>query len=157
MIKFNNLNNLSAYLKKTEAEEIYMKKINSINLSFTTLLNSITSKFHEYDNKIFNCQLSIHSNSTDIASLDSIIGSIESNTGSMYFEIQDMSDVLTAYTDNYETYTNEIANELSKPEVVSDIKKMTELSKEQRRLTQTVELYQTYKTQFFYLINSIKL
>jgi hypothetical protein len=112
MIKFNNLNNLSAYLKKTEAEEIYMKKINSINLSFTTLLNSITSKFHEYDNKIFNCQLSIHSNSTDIASLDSIIGSIESNTNSMYLEVQDMSDILTAYTDNYETYTNEIANEL---------------------------------------------
>lgn len=89
-----------------------MKKINSINLSFTTLLNSITSKFHEYDNKIFNCQLSIHSNSTDIASLDSIIGSIESNTNSMYLEIQDISGILTAYTDNYETYTNEIANEL---------------------------------------------
>ena len=29
---------------------------------------------------------------------------------------------------------NEISNELSNPEVVSDIKKMTELSKEQRRL-----------------------
>lgn len=89
-----------------------MKKINSINLSFTTLLNSITSKFHEYDNKIFNCQLSIHSNSTDIASLDSIIGSIESNTNSMYLEVQDISGILTAYTDQYETYTNEIANQL---------------------------------------------
>lgn len=89
-----------------------MKKINSINISFTTLLNSITSKFHEYDNKIFNCQLSIHSNSTDIASLDSIIGSIESNTDRLSTDISDMSDVLTAYTDNYETYTNEIANEL---------------------------------------------
>ena len=89
-----------------------MKKINSINISFTTLLNSITSKFHEYDNKIFNCQLSIHSNSTDIASLDSIIGSIESNTNSMYFEVQDISGILTAYTDQYETYTNEIANQL---------------------------------------------
>ena len=41
---------------------------------------------------------------------------------------------------------NEISNELSNPEVVSDIKKMTELSKEQRRLSQTVEIYQTYKT-----------
>lgn len=89
-----------------------MKKINSINLSFTTLLNSITSKFHEYDNKIFNCQLSIHSNSTDIASLDSIIVSIESNTDRLSTDISDMSDVLTAYTGNYETYTNEIANEL---------------------------------------------
>ena len=41
---------------------------------------------------------------------------------------------------------NEISNELSNPEVVSDIKKMTELSKEQRRLSKTVELYQVYKT-----------
>ena len=41
---------------------------------------------------------------------------------------------------------NEISNELSNPEVVSDIKKMTELSKEQRRLSTTVEIYQTYKT-----------
>ena len=39
----------------------------------------------------------------------------------------------------------EIANELSKPEVVNDIKKMTELSKEQRRLTPTIELYGKYK------------
>lgn len=40
---------------------------------------------------------------------------------------------------------NEISNELSNPEVVSDIKKMTELSKEQRRLTKTVEIYKKYK------------
>ena len=40
---------------------------------------------------------------------------------------------------------NEISNELSNPEVVSDIKKMTELSKEQRRLTPTVEIYKKYK------------
>ena len=40
---------------------------------------------------------------------------------------------------------NEIAEELSKPEVVSDIKRMTELSKEQRRLTPVVEIYQKYK------------
>ena len=41
---------------------------------------------------------------------------------------------------------NEISNELSSPEVINDIKKMTELSKEQRRLTATVEIYQKYKT-----------
>ena len=40
---------------------------------------------------------------------------------------------------------NEISDELSNPEVVSDIKKMTELSKEQRRLTPTVEIYKKYK------------
>ena len=39
----------------------------------------------------------------------------------------------------------EIANELSNPEVVSDIKKMTELSKEQRRLAPIVDIYKKYK------------
>ncbi len=39
---------------------------------------------------------------------------------------------------------DEISNELSNPEVVSDIKKMTELSKEQRRLTPIVEIYKKY-------------
>ena len=40
---------------------------------------------------------------------------------------------------------NEISNELSSPEVINDIKKMTELSKEQRRLSETVEIYKKYK------------
>jgi len=40
---------------------------------------------------------------------------------------------------------DEISKELSSPEVISDIKKMTELSKEQRRLSETVELYKKYK------------
>ncbi len=41
---------------------------------------------------------------------------------------------------------NEISNELLKTEVMSNIKKMTELSKEQRRLSETVELYEKYKS-----------
>ncbi len=40
---------------------------------------------------------------------------------------------------------DEIANELSKPEVINDIKKMTELSKEQRRLAPIVDIYNKYK------------
>lgn len=40
---------------------------------------------------------------------------------------------------------NEIISELSTPEVIQDIKKMTELSREQTRLTETVELYKKYK------------
>ena len=39
----------------------------------------------------------------------------------------------------------EITNELSSPEVISDIKKMTELSKEQTRLGVIVEVYSKYK------------
>ena len=40
---------------------------------------------------------------------------------------------------------NEISKELTSPEVISNIKKMTELSKEQRRLSETVEIYKKYK------------
>ena len=40
---------------------------------------------------------------------------------------------------------NEITSELAKPDVVSDIKKMTELSKEQRRLAPIVDIYNKYK------------
>ena len=39
----------------------------------------------------------------------------------------------------------ELSNELSNPEVINDIKKMTELSKEQRRLTPIIEVYSKYK------------
>ena len=40
---------------------------------------------------------------------------------------------------------DEIKEELSNPEVISNIKKMTELSKEERRLSTTVEMYEKYK------------
>jgi len=40
---------------------------------------------------------------------------------------------------------NEISEELIRPEVISDIKKMTELSREQRRLEQIVSVYTSYK------------
>ena len=40
---------------------------------------------------------------------------------------------------------NEIKEELSSPEIVSDIRKMTELSKEQTRLEETVNIYEEYK------------
>ena len=43
------------------------------------------------------------------------------------------------------TRFNEINEELSSPDIVSDIKKMTELSKEQTRLSETVEVYKRYK------------
>lgn len=40
---------------------------------------------------------------------------------------------------------NEISDELASPDVIKDIKKMTELSKEQTRLSDMVELYKKYK------------
>ena len=41
---------------------------------------------------------------------------------------------------------DEISNELLDPAVISDIKKMTELSKEQRRLTPIIEINKKYQT-----------
>ena len=52
-----------------------------------------------------------------------------------------MIDRLEATLNRY----NEISVELSKPEVIQDIKRMTELSKEQTRLSDIVELYKKYK------------
>ena len=40
---------------------------------------------------------------------------------------------------------NEIGEELSSPEIISDIKRMTELSKERTTLEKTVEVYKEYK------------
>ncbi len=52
-----------------------------------------------------------------------------------------MINRLVAIQNKYE----EISNELSNPSVLNDIKKMTELSKEQRRLTPIIEVYNRYK------------
>lgn len=40
---------------------------------------------------------------------------------------------------------NEIGEELASPEIISDIKKMTLLSKERTGLEKTVEVYKEYK------------
>lgn len=53
-----------------------------------------------------------------------------------------MIDRLEAIVSRY----NEINEQLSSPEIISDIKKMTELSKEQTRLGETVEVYTRYKS-----------
>ena len=112
MWRLSNVNNLNEYLKKTEAEQIYMKKINSINMSFTSILTSIASIVSTYDYQFSTLNQRVYNIEVNTATLDSIIGSIESNTNSMYLEIQDMSYVLTAYTNNYETYTNNNDGEL---------------------------------------------
>ena len=52
-----------------------------------------------------------------------------------------MIDRLNAIEDRY----NEIEKELSSPEVISDIKKMTMLSKEKTSLEKTVDVYKKYK------------
>lgn len=87
MIRFQNLNNLDEYLKKTDAENIYMKKINSIQVSFTSLLTSITEKFHYYDNSI--------------SSLNANTGALSSSLTNLSTDLHHELDIIT-----YNTYKN---------------------------------------------------
>lgn len=73
MIRLNQ-SDLNQYLKKTEAEQIYMKKINSINMSFTSILTSIQSLVATYDYQF--------------STLNVRVGQIEDNTGSHLTDIQ---------------------------------------------------------------------
>lgn len=99
MIKFNNLNNLSEYLKKSDAENIYMKKINSLNISFTELLTSISNKFTLYD-----YQFSTINNNYNI--LNSHVNSIDSNLLSLLSSFN-------TYTSFNESDKNTMKNEIS--------------------------------------------
>ena len=53
--------------------------------------------------------------------------------------------------DAIEKRYDEVNELLTKPEICADIKKLTELSKEQRQLEKTVELYREYKD----LVNAV--
>ena len=46
---------------------------------------------------------------------------------------------------NIESRYNDLTNELMNPDVISDIKKTLELTKEQSTLSETYEAYQEYK------------
>ena len=109
MIRFQNLNNLDEYLKKTDAENIYMKKISSLQLSFTSLLTSITDKFHYYDSSInvLSNNTSLLSNSITSLSTDihNEIDNIKSNTSLNYSSIQSLSGSLTGLLQSYNNYT----------------------------------------------------
>lgn len=115
-----NQNNLEEYLKKTEAEEIYMKKINSINLSFTSLLTSIQSVFSTYDYQLstINNSLNVLNNNTTLLNfntstmnlrLDSIISSINSN----YSSIQSLSGSLLDISSSLTSYKTSVNKEIS--------------------------------------------
>lgn len=92
MIRFQNLNNLDEYLKKTDAENIYMKKINSIQVSFTSLLTSITEKFHYYD--------------ASISSLDVNTGALYSSLTNLSTDVHHEIDIITGNTYKNSTSLN---------------------------------------------------
>lgn len=108
MIKFNNLNNLNEYLKKSEAEKIYMKKINSLNISFTELLTLITQTFSIYDREISaikNNTFSINTNTSSLnndltnfkTSINSELSTIKLDTLNLYNSLS----TLTGGDNNY--------------------------------------------------------
>ena len=120
MIRFQNLNNLDEYLKKTEADNIYMKKINSLQVSFTSLLTSITNKFYDYDTAISNIKVNtgLLSNnynnlSSSLTNLNDTVNLLTSNTSSLSSLINSLSNnvnsISSSYTllqSNFNTYTS---------------------------------------------------
>lgn len=105
MIKFNNLNNLSEYLKKTEADKIYMKKINSLNISFTDLLTRISQTFSIFNREIEGIKentLSIYSSITSINSytdnLSSSITNLNSEISSIKIDTLNLYNSLSSIT-----------------------------------------------------------
>ena len=94
MIRFQNINNLDEYLKKTDAENIYMKKINSLQVSFTSLLTSITNQFHYFNSEI-------NELNGDVASLKSDTDLLSNSINSLSTNLQHEIDIIT-----YNTYKN---------------------------------------------------
>ena len=91
-----NQNNLEEYLKKTEAEQIYMKKINSINMSFTSLLTSIQSVFSTYDYQL--------------STINASLINLNLNTSSMYNSISSLSSSVSLLSTYSEVVSSEISN-----------------------------------------------
>lgn len=101
-----NQNNLEEYLKKTEAEQIYMKKINSINMSFTSLLTSIQSVFSTYD-----YQLSTIANSLSILNINT--SNLNINTGNLNGSLLSLNSSLLSLSSSYTLYTSNNGNEIN--------------------------------------------
>ena len=100
-----NQNNLEEYLKKTEAEKIYMKKINSINMSFTSLLTSIQSVFSTYD-----YQLSTIANSLNVLNGNTnILSSSITNLRNSHLSLLSS---FTSYTSSYDGVINSIVSSI---------------------------------------------
>ena len=113
MIRFQNLNNLDEYLKKTEADNIYMKKINSLQVSFTSLLTSITNKFYDYDTAINNIELNTLLLSNNTNSLNSSITSLSSLVGTLSSNQSSMSALIGSLSSNQSSISSSLADLIS--------------------------------------------
>lgn len=112
MWRINN-NNLNEYLKKTEAEQIYMKKINSINMSFTSILTSIQSLVATYDYQFSTLNQRVGQIESDTSNLNIDISNLKIWTQSAYSSITSLENQ-TLYLNNefysIKTNTDQIAS-----------------------------------------------
>lgn len=106
MLRLNQAN-LDQYLKKTEAEQIYMKKINSINMSFTSILTSIQSLVATYDYQFSTLNQRVGQIESDTSNLNIDISNLKIWTQSAYSSITSMENQ-TLYLNNefYSIKTN---------------------------------------------------
>ena len=113
MWRISNVNNLNEYLKKTEAEKIYMKKINSINMSFTSILTSLASLVSTYDYQFLTLNQRVAGIEGNTLSLDLNVNSLKSWTNSAYSSITSLENQ-TLYLNNefysIKTNTEQIAS-----------------------------------------------
>lgn len=93
-----NQNNLEEYLKKTEAEQIYMKKINSINMSFTSLLTSIQSVFSTYDYQLSTINASLNNLNINTSNLNNSVSSLSTYSNLVSSEILSIKDSISTIT-----------------------------------------------------------
>lgn len=115
MLQIGNLNNLNQYLKKTEAEEIYMKKINSMDMRFTSLITSLSTKFNYYDDQIsninsniLNINSSITSLSGDLTGLESLVNSLSSSVSSNSANISSLSGSIGSLNNSMNSLSNSV-------------------------------------------------
>jgi hypothetical protein len=112
MIRLNQTD-LNQYLKKTEAEEIYMKKINSINMSFTSILTSIQSLVATYDYQFSTLNQRVAGIENDTSNLNIDISNLKLWKRSAYSSITSLENQ-TLYLNNefysIKTNTDQIAS-----------------------------------------------
>lgn len=106
MIRFQNLNNMDEYLKKTDAENIYMKKINSLQVSFTSLLTSITNQFQHINSELVLVESNTYNLSLANNSLFGELDSMKNNTLSMNNLLNSLSSSVTSLNNSYTNYTS---------------------------------------------------
>lgn len=103
------MNNMDEYLKKTDAENIYMKKINSLQVSFTSLLTSITNQFQHINSELILIESNTYNLSLANNSMFGELDSMKNNTLSMNNLLNSLSSSVTSLNNSYTNYTSSMS------------------------------------------------